>query len=79
MITKQISIDQITLIENGIILYRECSKILEDGVQLTHSYHRSSLTPGQDISTVPEKVKKICDVVWTPQVIEEYKKSLKKE
>lgn len=79
MLTKQISIDQITITENGIVLYRECTKILEDGIQLTSSYHRSSLIPGQDISTVPEKVKKICDVVWTPQIIEEYKKSLKKE
>jgi hypothetical protein len=43
-ITKQVVIDQITVTENGIILYREATKIIEDGVELTKTYHRSSLT-----------------------------------
>jgi predicted ThiF/HesA family dinucleotide-utilizing enzyme len=28
-------VDQITVTENGIILYREATKIIEDGVELT--------------------------------------------
>ncbi len=72
MITKEKVIDQITLTENGIILYREATKIIEDGVELTKTYHRSSLTPGQDLTGQPEKVVAICNTVWIPEVIAAY-------
>ena len=65
-------IDQITVTENGIILYREATKIIEDGVELTKTYHRTSLTPGQDITNQPQKVKDICNTVWTAEVISAY-------
>jgi hypothetical protein len=72
MIEKQVSIDQITIQENGIILYREATRIIEDGKELTKTYHRSSLTPGQDITNQPQKVKDICNTVWTEEVIAAY-------
>ncbi len=49
-LTKQTVIDQITVQENGIVLYREATRIMEDGVQLSQTYHRSSLTPAQDLT-----------------------------
>jgi hypothetical protein len=72
MIEKQTSVDQITVTENGIILYREATRIIEDGKELTKTYHRSSLTPGQDITNQPQKVKDICETVWTEEVIAAY-------
>ncbi len=72
MITKQTVIDQITITENGIILYREATKIVEDGVELTKTYHRSSLQPGQDLTGQPEKVVSIAQAAWTPEVIAAY-------
>ena len=72
MLTKQVKIDQITVTENGIVLYREATSILEDGVELSKTYHRSSLTPGQDISGVPANVQTICNAAWTPEVIAAY-------
>ena len=69
-------IDQITVIENGIILYREATKIIEDGVELTKTYHRSSLTPGQDLTGQPANVAAICNVAWTPEVIAAYQAQL---
>jgi hypothetical protein len=71
-IEKQTSVDQITVTEKGIILYREATKIIEDGVELTKTYHRTSLTPGQDITNQPQKVKDICNTVWTAEVISAY-------
>jgi len=68
-ITKETKVDQITVTENGIILYREATRILEDGEELTKKYHRNSLTPGQDLTGVPENVVAICNVAWTPEVI----------
>jgi hypothetical protein len=72
MITKEKVIDQITVCENGIILYREATKIIEDDVELTKTYHRSSLTPGQDLTDQPEKVVAIAQAAWTPEVVAAY-------
>ncbi|NBW13075.1 MAG: hypothetical protein EBR82_34150 [Caulobacteraceae bacterium] len=62
-------IDQITVTENGIIFYREATKIVEDGVELTKTYHRSSLTPGQDLTDQPANVVAIAQAAWTPEVV----------
>jgi hypothetical protein len=75
-LTKQNVIDQITIQENGIILYREATKIMEDGVELTKTYHRSSLTPGQDLTGQPANVVAIANTVWTPEVIAAYQAQL---
>jgi hypothetical protein len=71
-ITKQTVVDQITVTQNGIVLYREATKFIEDGVELTKKYHRSSLTPGQDLAGVPANVAAICNTAWTPEVIAAY-------
>ena len=75
-ITKEKVVDQITVTENGTILYREATRIIEDGTELTKTYHRSSLTPAQDLTGVPEKVVAICNTAWTQDVIDAYKASL---
>ena len=74
-ITKETAVDQITVQENGIILYREATRIMEDGTELTKTYHRNSLTPAQDLTGVPEKVVAICNTAWTQDVIDAYKAS----
>jgi hypothetical protein len=71
-ITKEKVIDQITVTENGIVLYREATRIMEDGNELSKTYHRTSLTPGQDLAGQPANVVAICNVAWTPEVIAAY-------
>jgi hypothetical protein len=71
-LTKETAVDQITVTENGTVLYREATRIMEDGVQLSQTYHRSSLAPEADLTGVPANVVAICNVVWTPEVIAAY-------
>lgn len=71
-LTKETVVDQVTVVENGIVLYREATRIIEDGQVLTQTYHRSSLTPGQDLSGQPSKVVSIAQAAWTPEVIAAY-------
>ena len=71
-LTKTTTVDQITVTENGIILYREATRIMEDGKQLSQTYHRSSLTPEQDLTGVPANVVAICNAAWTLEVIAAY-------
>jgi hypothetical protein len=71
-LTKETVVDQITVTENGIVLYREATRIMEDGVQLSQTYHRSSLTPAQGLTGIPANVVAICNAAWTPEVIAAY-------
>jgi len=71
-ITKETVVDQITVTENGTVLYREATRIMEDGNQLSQTYHRTSLTPAQDLTGQPANVVAICNVAWTPEVIAAY-------
>jgi len=72
MIAKEIKIDQITVTENGIILVREVTRYLDEGVEVSSTFHRTSHSPSNDTSNLPEKVKVIADVVWTEEVITAY-------
>jgi len=69
---KTTNVDQITVTENGIVLYREATRIMEDGNEISKSYHRSSLTPAQDLTGIPANVVAICNVAWTAAVIAAY-------
>ena len=71
-LTKTTAVDQTTVTENGIVLYREATTIFEDGVEISKKYHRSSLTPGQDLTGVPANVVAICNAAWTPEVVAAY-------
>ena len=71
-LTKTTTVDQITVNENGVIYYREATRIMEDGNELSKAYHRSSLTPGQDLTGISANVVAICNVAWTEAVIAAY-------
>jgi hypothetical protein len=71
-LTKTTTVDQIAVTENGIVLYREATRIMEDGNELSKTFHRSSLTPGQDLTGIPANVAAICNVAWTADVVAAY-------
>ncbi len=71
-LTKTTVVDSITVTENGIVLYREATRIMEDGNQISQTYHRTSLTPGQDLTGQPANVVAICNAAWTQTVIDAY-------
>jgi len=65
-------IDQITVTENGIVLYREATRILKDDEQIAQTFHRTSLVPGQDLTGQPSNVVAIATAAWTPEVVAAY-------
>ena len=71
-IAKTTTVDQITVTENGIVLFREATRIMEDGNEISKTYHRTSLTPGQDLTGQPDNVVAICNAAWTSEVIAAY-------
>jgi hypothetical protein len=71
-LTKEVVVDQITVTENGTVLVREVTRIMEDGTELSKQYHRSSFVPASDVSAQPPNVQDICNVVWTESVVAAY-------
>ncbi len=71
-IEKTKVVDQITVTENGIVLYREATRIMENDVQLSQTFHRTSLIPAQDLTGIPANVVAICNTVWTAECIAAY-------
>lgn len=75
-LTKETKIDQVTVTEDGVVLYREVTRISEDGNLLSQTYHRSSLAPASDLTGIPDNVVAICNLTWTPETIAAYKASM---
>jgi len=71
-LTKEITVDKIEIIENGTVQVRQVTRIMEDGNELSKSYHRWAVEPGQDYSDQPDNVKSICAAAHTPAVIAAY-------
>ena len=71
-LTKTTIVDQITVAEDGSVFYREVTRILENGNQISQTFNRSGLTPAQDLTGVPANVVAICNTVWTAEVIAAY-------
>jgi hypothetical protein len=71
-LTKEVAIDKIEVLEMGHIQVREVTRIMEDGKELSASYHRWAFNPGDDVSAQPTKVQAIANATWTAEVIAAY-------
>lgn len=64
MLTKKTVIDQIEVTEIGSIQVRTATRIMEDGVQLSQTYHRHCLMPKDDLSGQDPRVVAIAKAIW---------------
>jgi hypothetical protein len=71
-LTKETIIDQISIDEYGSLMIREATKILDDGEEVSRTYHRSSIRPGGDLTGQPSSVVAIANTAWTPEVLAKY-------
>lgn len=69
---KQTVVDKIEVVENGSVQVRTATRIMEDGVQLSSSYHRKVVCPGDDYSGEDARVQAICAATHTAEVIAAY-------
>ena len=74
---KIVSEDKIEIVgEFKAVQVRTCTKVMEDGVELSAGYHRHVVSAGQDYSNESAEVQAICAVVHTDAVIAAYNASL---
>jgi hypothetical protein len=69
---KVISVDLIEVVENGCVQVRTKTTILEDGKQISGTFHRHVVAPGDDYSAEDARVKAICKATHTAAVIKAY-------
>jgi hypothetical protein len=76
MLEKIEVVDRIEVIENGCVQVRTKTTIMEDGRQVSGTFHRHVVAPGDDYSAEDAKVQAICVVVHTAGVIATYQASI---
>ena len=76
-LTKETIIDKIEVLEMGEVQVRAATRIMEDGTQLSQSYHRHVVNPSTksggswgdtDISGEDARVQAIANATWTAEV-----------
>jgi len=61
----------LTIKDDGQIEYRK-TRVITDGTDTFEKNFRQVLEPGQDVTTFPPRVRAICNLLWTAQVIADY-------
>ena len=61
---KEVDIDKIEVLESGSIQIRQATRVLEDDVVLSTSYHRHVVERGADLTDEDPKVAAIATAAW---------------
>ena len=88
-LSKVTVVDKIEVLEKGQVQVRTATRIIEDGVELSSSFHRHVVDPqvrsgyveggsagtwaATDITGEDARVQAICTAAWTTEVIAAYK------
>ena len=88
-LTKEIVVDKIEVLEIGNVQVRTATRVLEDGVELSSSFHRHVISPqlrtgyekdvsagtwaATDVTGENARVAAICTASWTAEVIAAYR------
>ena len=69
-LTKEITQDRIEIVgEYKAVQVRTCTKVLEDGVEISSGFHRHVVSAGDDYSAESTEVQAICAAVHTDAVV----------
>jgi hypothetical protein len=65
-------VDRIEVVENGTVQVRTATKIMEDGKQISSTFHRHVVAPGDDYSKENARVQAICAATHTTEIVDAY-------
>jgi len=66
---KQIVIGEMTVGQLCDISVRTDTVIIDDGVEVSRSFHRHVVSPSDDVSGEADSVQATANALWTPEVI----------
>ena len=77
---KIVKIDQIEIVgDYKSIQVRTATVVTDDGVELSRSFHRHTLSCDADISKEDAEVQAVCNAVWTDEVKAAYAAHLEEQ
>ena len=71
-IEKFTSVDRIEVIGIGHVQVRTKTVISEDGVEISSTFHRHVIAPGNDYAGEDARVQAICKATHTPDVVQAF-------
>jgi hypothetical protein len=76
-LNKVIKYDYEVRTEYKHIQVRTKTSIMEDGKELSYSYHRKVLSPDMDVSSESDEIKALAGAIWTDAVKKAWSDKLK--
>ena len=73
MLEKIEIVDRIEALESGVVQVRTKTAIMEDGKQISGTFHRHIVAPGDDYSSQDARVQGVCAALHTAEVVAAYK------
>jgi hypothetical protein len=68
-LTEKTIIDKIEVLENNSIQVRAANVIEKDGIEISRTFHRHVVNPGDDIGKQDPKVQAVANAIWTEEII----------
>ena len=75
-LTEITKVDQIEVVGDYTIQVRTATIIERDGTEISKTFHRHVVCPGDDVTNQDQKVQAIANAIWTEEVIAEYQANL---
>ena len=69
---KIIAVDSIEVTENNCVQVRTKTAVIENGSQISSTFHRHVIAPGDDYSSEDSKVQAICVALHTKEIVTAY-------
>lgn len=71
-LSKEIVIDSIEVVEHCEINIRQATRILEDGIVISQTFHRRCISPGDPLDREDPKVVAIAQAIWKPEFLQKF-------
>jgi hypothetical protein len=75
-LTETTKVDQIEVVGDYTIQVRTTTIIERDGTEISRTFHRHVVSPGNDVTNEDPKVQAIANALFTEEVIAAYQASL---
>ena len=75
MLNERTEFGMLSVLFDGQIQVRTDTVIERDGVEISRTYHRHVVAPDMDPKDFHPRLKRLCQAMWTSDVIADYEKA----
>lgn len=79
MLEKEIVVDNVMIDDLGRVFVRETTRYLEDGVEMAKKYHRTVITPDDDVTSETARVQSIAAAARDTKTLEKWEEQKQKD